>query len=158
MEPVVEIRRGEDPDALALVAAMEDEVVSRYGPVRSDRTSTVETGELSPPGGAFVVLTLDGRAVAGGGLRRLEDGVGEIKRMYVLPDARGQGLGRALLEAIEAAAVALGYDRVRLDTAHDLVAAVTLYRAAGYEPIPDYNGNEYATFWGEKRLTSRERR
>ena len=152
MEPQVEIRRGEDPDALALVTAMEAEVVSRFGPVRSDRTSTVEASELSPPAGAFVVLTVDGRAVAGGGVRRLEDGVAEIKRMYVLPEARGQGLGRALLRALEAAAASLGYDRVRLDTAEELSAALALYRAEGYEPIPDYNGNAYASFWGEKRL------
>ena len=152
MEPRVEIRRGEDPDALALVAAMESEVVAGFGPVRSDRTSVVDAAEMGPPAGAFVVLTVDGRVVAGGGVRRLEQGVGEIKRMYVLPEARGQGLGRRLLEAIEAAAAELGYERLRLDTADELVAAVALYRAAGYEPIPDYNGNEYATFWGEKRL------
>jgi GNAT superfamily N-acetyltransferase len=152
MEAQVEIRRGDDPDALALVAAMEAEVVSRFGPVRSDRTSTVEASELGPPGGAFVVLTVDGRAVAGGGVRRLEDGVAEIKRMYVLPEARGQGLGRVLLRALEAAAAELGYDRVRLDTAEELSAAIGLYRAEGYEAIPDYNGNAYASFWGEKRL------
>jgi GNAT superfamily N-acetyltransferase len=152
MEPQIEIRHGEDPDALALVAAMEDEVVSRYGPVRSERTSLVDAGELAPPGGAFVVLTVDGRAVAGGGVRRLEEGVAEIKRMYVLPEARGQGLGRTLLRALEAAAAELGYDRVRLDTVVELAAALALYRGAGYEPIPNYNGNAYASFWGEKRL------
>jgi GNAT superfamily N-acetyltransferase len=152
MEHQVEIRHGEDPDALALVAAMEDEVVSRYGPVRSERTSLLEASELSPPTGAFVLLTLDGRAVAGGGVRRLEPGVGEIKRMYVLPEVRGRGLGRALLEAIEAAAAGLGLERLRLDTADELEAALGLYRTAGYRPIADYNGNAYATFWGEKHL------
>ena len=152
MEPQVEIRHGEDPDALALVAAMEDEVVSRYGPVRSERTSLLEASELSPPTGAFVVLTLGGRAVAGGGVRRLEPGVGELKRMYVLPEARGRGLGRRLLAALEAAAADLGLERLRLDTDEQLTAALALYRSAGYEPIPDYNGNAYASFWGEKRL------
>ena len=53
------------------------------------------TAELEPPhGGAYVVGWEDGRAVAGGALKRLEPGVAEIKRMYVVPDARGRGLAR----------------------------------------------------------------
>ena len=151
---MIEIRRvpGDDPAALAIVGAMEAWVTENFGPPTPDRTSTVRPEEMVPPDGVFVVVEVDGRVVAGGGVRRLGDGVGEIKRMFVLPDARRQGHGGQLLEALEAAARDLGYARLRLDTAQSLTTAMRLYRRAGYRDIPDYNGNRYASFWGEKVL------
>ena len=67
--------------------------------------------ELRPPGGAYLVGYEGADAVAGGGLRRLADGVAEIKRMYVRPDARSRGVAAALLAALESEAVSLGYAR-----------------------------------------------
>ena len=155
MEQQIEIRRvrGDDPAARELVAALEAELGERYGPMTPDRTSTVGGDEMVPPAGVFVVVLEDGRAVAGGGVRRLGDDVAEIKRMYVRPDARGRGHGRRLLDAIEAEAAGLGYRRLRLDTAEPQAVALAMYRRAGYREIPDYNGNRYATFWGEKTLS-----
>jgi GNAT superfamily N-acetyltransferase len=118
-----------------------------------DRTSTVSPAEMVPPAGAFVLLVADGAVVAGGGVRRQSDGVAEIKRMFVVPEARGRGFGRQLLEGLEAAAADLGYERVRLDTAPSMPLAMAMYRRAGYRDIGDYNGNSYAAFWGEKTLT-----
>jgi GNAT superfamily N-acetyltransferase len=154
---VVEIRRvrGDDPAAVEAVAAMEAEVAERLGPMTPDRTSTVAPSEMVPPGGWFVLLVDDGCVVAGGGVRRLSAGIAEIKRMWVAPELRGQGLGRRLLEGLEAAAVDLGYARVRLDTAASMDAAMALYGRAGYRAIPDYNGNGYASYWGEKVLAGR---
>ncbi len=151
---MIEVRRmrGDDVEARALVAAMEAWIGARFGPQDADRTSTVALSEMAPPDGVFVVLYEDGVVVAGGGMRRLSEGVGEIKRMFVVPAARGRGLGRRVLEELEAAALELGYARLRLDTAVSMVAAVALYRSAGYRDIPDYNGNSYASFWGEKVL------
>jgi GNAT superfamily N-acetyltransferase len=151
---VIEVRvlRGDDPDAGALLAAMEAEVEATLGPVTPERTSVVSAGELRPPDGAYVVVVEDGAAVAGGALRRLSREVAEIKRMYTVPAARGRGHGRRLLAGLEDAARSLGYARVRLDTAATMAPALALYRDAGYEPIADYNGNGYAAFWGEKRL------
>ena len=155
MEQQIEVRRvrGDDPAARGLVAALEAELAASYGPLMPDRTSTVVADEMVPPAGAFVVVLEDGRAVAGGGVRRLGDDVAEVKRMYVLPDARGRGHGRRLLDAIEAEAAGLGYRRLRLDTAEPQTVALAMYRRAGYREIPDYNGNGYATFWGEKTLS-----
>jgi ribosomal protein S18 acetylase RimI-like enzyme len=85
-------------------------------------------------------------------VRRIADGVAEIKRMFVVPDARGQGHGRRLLDALEAAAADLGYRAVRLDTAQSMTTAMEMYRRAGFRDIADYNGNSYASFWGEKDL------
>jgi GNAT superfamily N-acetyltransferase len=148
----VTVGRGDEPDARALLAAMEAWVAEGWGPTTPDRTSTVTPSEMVPPDGAYVVVREGGRAVAGGGVRRLGDDVCEIKRMFVVPEARGRGHGRRLLEALERAAAELGYRRVRLDTASSMTTAMAMYRAAGYRPIPDYNGNSYASFWGEKHL------
>ena len=71
----VQVVRGDSPEALALVGAMEAWVAEGFGPPTPDRTSTVEPGEMVPPAGGFVVVREEGRAVAGGGLRRLEEGV-----------------------------------------------------------------------------------
>ncbi|HEX2410703.1 MAG TPA: GNAT family N-acetyltransferase [Solirubrobacteraceae bacterium] len=151
---MIEVRRvrGDDPAALRVVAEMEQWVRREFGPTTPDRTSVVRPDEMVPPSGAFVLVLVDGEVVAGGGLRRLSDGVAEIKRMYVSPAARGGGHGRRVLAALEAAALELGYERVRLDTAASMEVAMALYRSAGYRPIPDYNGNRYASFWGEKVL------
>jgi GNAT superfamily N-acetyltransferase len=141
---------GEHPEALRMLAAMEANVGRLYGPLDDAVTSVVEPGEMLPPHGQYVALWSGGAAVAGGGVRALGDpGVAEIKRMWVEPDWRGRGLGRRLLDEIEAAAAALGFSVLRLDTAGSLA---DFYLAAGYVPIADYNGNAYATFWGEKRL------
>ncbi len=148
----VTVVRGDEPEARDLVAAMEAWVEEGWGPTTPDRTSTVTPEEMAPPSGAYVIVREDGRAVAGGGIRRLGDDACEIKRMFVVPEARGRGHGRRLLEALEGAAVELGYRFARLDTAQSMTTAMAMYREAGYRSIPDYNGNSYASFWGEKEL------
>lgn len=152
---MIEVRRvrGDDQAARALVGAMEAWVTENFGPTSPDRTSTVRSEEMAPPDGTFVIVFDDGEAVAGGGVRRLSEGVGEIKRMFVVPAARGRGHGRRVLAALEEAALELGYRRLRLDTAQSLTTAIALYRSAGYRDIPDYNGNSYASYWGEKVLS-----
>ena len=139
------------PVARTLLTAMEQEMFDLYD-MRSMPTPA-STEELEPPlGGAYVVGWEDGRAVAGGALKRLGPGVAEVKRMYVVPDARGQGHARALLAVIEDTARELGYERVRLDTGAGQPHARALYESAGYQDVPDYNDNPYAAYHGEKRL------
>ena len=151
---MIEVRRmrGDDEVARSFVAAMEAWVSENFGPTTPDRTSTVAASEMAPPDGWFVVVYEDGVPVAGGGVRRLEDGVAEVKRMFVLPPARGRGHGRRVLDALEDAARELGYRRLRLDTAQSMTTAMALYRSAGFVDIPDYNGNSYASYWGDKEL------
>ena len=141
---------GTDPVALALIAAMVDEMGELYEPGLA--RSPLAPEELSPPGGGFVVLWEDGGAVAGGGVKRLDERACEIKRMYVAPAARGRGVGRALLAALEEMARELGYAVARLDTGAKQPRARRMYERAGYVAVPDYNDNPYAAFWGEKRL------
>jgi ribosomal protein S18 acetylase RimI-like enzyme len=149
---VLEVRRirGTDPDAIRLVGAMTAGLRELYGPVPDP--SRVSGEEMAPPHGAFVVLAEDGDVVAGGGVRRLGEGLAEIKRMYVEPAARSRGLARRLLAELEAAARELGYARVRLDTGAEQPHAQALYRSAGYRDIPDYNANRLAVYWAEKAL------
>jgi len=150
---VIEFRRepASSPAARTLLTAMEQEMFDLYD--MTAMPTPASTAELEPPsGGAYVVGWEDGRAVAGGALKRLEPGVAEIKRMYVVPDARGRGLARGLLAAIEDAARELGYERVRLDTGASQPHAQALYESAGYQSVPDYNDNPYAAYHGEKAL------
>ena len=72
--------------------------------------------------------------------------------MYVVPAARGQGVARKLLHALERAARELGYDVARLDTGPKQLHARALYADEGYEAVEDFNGNPVAVFWGEKGL------
>jgi GNAT superfamily N-acetyltransferase len=149
---VIEIRRepGDSDVARRLVAAMEDDVARSFGAPAMPTSADPE--ELSPPGGAFVVLYEDGEPVAGGGIKRLGADTCEVKRMFVVPAARSRGLARRLLAELEQAARELGYARARLDSGAIQPHAIALYRSAGYCEIADYNGNPLAAFWGEKEL------
>jgi GNAT superfamily N-acetyltransferase len=141
------------PPASDLIEAMLEEMVPLYG--RIDRPGMPLAGpeQFMPPGGTFLVgYDGDGRPVCGGGLKPLGDGVVEIKRMYVVPDARGRGVARALLAALEDAARELGYSRARLDTGPKQPHAERLYRSAGYADIGNFNENPEASYWGEKPL------
>jgi GNAT superfamily N-acetyltransferase len=138
--------------AVELVSAMWEEIKDMYPRIGDEEGPSATPEDFSPPGGTFVIGWDGERPVAGGGIKRLEDGAAEIKRMYVARDARGAGLGRALLAALEDAARDLGYSVVRLDTGRFQPSALRMYQQAGYRPIADYNGNPYASFWGEKRL------
>ncbi|MEA2322217.1 MAG: hypothetical protein QOD81_2067 [Solirubrobacteraceae bacterium] len=142
-----------EPPASDLLAAMIDELHATYGGrIDAPGSPTATPAEMGPPHGTFLVGFEGGEPVCGGGVKRLGDGLAEIKRMYVVPHARSRGLARALLAALEAAARDLGYERVRLDTGARQPHARALYEAEGYRSIPDYNGNPCAAFWAEKRL------
>jgi GNAT superfamily N-acetyltransferase len=98
------------------------------------------------------VAYVDDEPVGCGGVKRLDDSSAELKRIYLAAEARGRGLGRRLLEQLEQHARELGYERLRLDTGDLQPEALGLFRSAGYEQIPDYNGNNWAAYWMEKRL------
>jgi GNAT superfamily N-acetyltransferase len=142
----------EEPPASELLAEMRAELNDVYETFSRLDNPPLSPDELRPPDGAYLVGRQGSAAVAGGGLRRLDDGVAEIKRMFVRPAARSRGVARALLEALEDAARDLGYERVRLDTGPKQLHGLALYRSAGYVDVPPYNDNPFACFWGEKVL------
>jgi GNAT superfamily N-acetyltransferase len=144
----------EEP-AASLSAAMASEIAEIYDGVDLDGPEMPSAGpaDLGPPGGVFLVgFDERGDAVCCGGIKALGEGACEIKRMFVVPAARRQGLAGELLSALEDAARELGHSVARLDTGPRQPHAEAFYRAAGYEPIENFNGNPVASFFGEKRL------
>jgi putative acetyltransferase len=92
-----------------------------------------------PPGGCLLLARRDGEAIGMIGLKPLAPDIAEIKRLYVVPEARGLGLGKLLAERAIAEARAKGYARVRLDTHRpSMGAAIGLYRSLGFSEIPPY--------------------
>ena len=106
------------------------------------------------PAGCLLLARADGAAIGVVAMKPLAARIAEIKRLYVVPEARGAGVGRILAERAEAEAQARGYERVRLDTHRpSMSAAIALYRRLGFVEIPPYGpdlGGEIAFF--EKRL------
>jgi putative acetyltransferase len=90
-------------------------------------------------GGAFLVMVEDGEIIGTGALRRLEDGVAEIKRLWLLPEFQGQGLGYQMITALLELAREKGYDKVRLETSPAYQArAFAFYQRLGFIEIPRY--------------------
>ena len=108
--------------------------------------------EMMPPLGAFVVARLFGEPVGCGGVKRVDDKTGEIKRVWTSPSARGLGVARSMIGALEALARTMRLEALRLDTNRALTEAHALYRAQGYREIARFNDNPYAHHWFEKRL------
>lgn len=105
------------------------------------------------PRGLFVVARLHGEPIGCGGLKFDTSVPAYIKRMWIAPTARGLGVGRRLLEHLEALAREHGDDVVHLETNHTLAEAIQLYRSSGYEEVPPFNDEPYAHHWFRKRLT-----
>ena len=100
--------------------------------------------EYAPPGGAFILAGEAGQYLACIGLRQFSAEIGEIKRLYVIPAARGRGLGRVLVERIIATAREIGYRSVLLDTLPFMKEAQALYLSLGFQPTTAYRFNPIA--------------
>jgi ribosomal protein S18 acetylase RimI-like enzyme len=103
--------------------------------------------------GDFFVARRGDSVVACGAVKKHAPGIAEIKRMWVAPAARGQGIAKALLRALEDEARRQGYTQVVLDTNKALIEAHALYRKAGYRETERFNDNPYAHLWFAKDLT-----
>jgi putative acetyltransferase len=100
-------------------------------------------GDYAPPNGRLLLAYSDDLSTAAGciALRRIDDEICEMKRLYVRDRYRGQGVGRSLAEAAIHAAREIGYRRMRLDTLPEMKQAQQLYRALGFREIPPYRYN-----------------
>lgn len=163
------LREAMSAEDLAIAAELFGEYAAVMNPVCSasfqqqgfDDERASLPGKYAAPGGVILVGFWRGRAVACGAVRRavMEDlspgavslagrHCGEIKRMYIRPEARGHGLGRILLMALVDRARALGYSTIVLDTAPQLEAATKLYRQAGFVEMERYNADpDPQTIW-----------
>jgi DNA-binding MarR family transcriptional regulator/GNAT superfamily N-acetyltransferase len=113
---------------------------------------SAEDRELLPPRGAFLLASVDGQPVACGAVKTISLAVGSLKRMWVADTVRGLGIGRRVLEALEAQARALGLTTLRLETNQTLQEAIRLYRNAGFREVAPFNSDPYAHRWFEKSL------
>jgi GNAT superfamily N-acetyltransferase len=125
--------------AQALVADAMAELGERYEDGEGDATP-VSPAEFQPPDGAFLIAYLDGEAVGCGGWRSHGDdgAVAELKRMYTVRSARGRGVGRRVLKAVEDSARAHGRSRMVLECGVRQPEAIKLYESSGYHRIDDF--------------------
>jgi len=153
----VEITRA-DPasaDAQHCLNAYFAEIASRFpGGFDPGKGSGVpDHDDFRSPRGCLLVAHRSGEPIGCGALRTLSPDVGEIKRMWIAPSARGIGLGRRLLAELEAEAKRHRFHTVRLDTNATLDEALNLYRSSGYREIARFNENPYAQHWFEKTFS-----
>jgi DNA-binding MarR family transcriptional regulator len=125
---------------------------------RSDRGFDPSVGatalphEVRPPAGQFFVAYRDGEAIGCGAVKHHAGAPAEIKRMWIAPAARGLGLGRRLLEALEACALAGGARVAHIETSATLPEAIALYQSAGWIEVQPFNDEPFADHWFEKQL------
>jgi putative acetyltransferase len=133
----LQIRRSKlaSPDAIRLIAALNAELSAAF-PEPGATHFSLSSAQVSSGEGAFLIAYLDDAAVGCGAVRRLDSATAELKRMFVSPPARGKGIGRALVKALEQEAHRLGATKVVLETGARLAPAIQLYEGMGYSRIP----------------------
>ncbi len=143
----IRIRRYDHPDAVKLNDRVQLEYVERYG---DGDLTPMDAAQFDPPRGLYLVGYVDGEAVASGGWRAQDespeghsDGDAELKRMYVVDEARGRGLARRILAELEASAAAAGRSRMVLETGTKQPEAIALYESCGYTPVTKFGLYRY---------------
>ncbi len=127
----------DDEVSRALIGALNTELSAIY-PEAGANHFHLGRDQVLAGRGAFLVAWEGAAAVGCGALRLIDEETGELKRMYVAPEARGRGIGRRLVAALEREARGLGVRRLVLETGTRQAAALALYRALGFQPIPLY--------------------
>jgi GNAT superfamily N-acetyltransferase len=128
------------------------DIASRYPGWNPTSSQSVEVSELAAPAGVWLVAYLGDRAVGCGGLQALGPATAEIRRIFLTEDARGRGIGRALLTELEGHARRIGYHEVRLTTGDEQPEALGLFQATGYREIPPFTDGAFTRHWMEKPL------
>jgi GNAT superfamily N-acetyltransferase len=132
----------DDPRARPLIEELTYEYATRYGDYfgePSDEMSRYPAALFAPPGGAFLLLLRDGKAIAGGAFKRYDARTAEVKRVWTHAPLRRRGLARSLLNELEAQAARQGYTRLYLTTGFRQPEAAGLYLTNGYTALFDRN-------------------
>jgi putative acetyltransferase len=141
------------PEAQALLTAFVDEIRRRYDAPPAD-VGYFDPSVVSVPKSAFLVARVEGRAVGCGALVPLEDDVVEIKRMFVLPQERGHGIAKKILDRLQSLAQEFDYDRIRLETGTKQPESIALYGKSGFYRVPNFPPfeNDHTAVCFEKRI------
>lgn len=136
--------------------ALDDRVRRDYG-IEFDvegmvRSDVDDRRKFRPPHGRFYLVRLGGRTAGVGGLKKLEEGVGELQRMYVPPAFRSRGIGRAIAERLIDDARSIGYSRLVLESLEFLEAAHSLYRSLGFTETRPYEQNSMQSHQAAEQL------
>ncbi|MGH3492008.1 MAG: GNAT family N-acetyltransferase, partial [Sciscionella sp.] len=156
--PAVRAEPVSAPECALLLREYMTEMAARYwnrqvSPAEVDRALAEMPGEdLAPPSGLFLVLRIGERAAGCTGLKVIDAGTVELKRMYVRSEYRGVGNGGRLLRAAEAHAKGMHAHVLRLDTRDDLVEARALYAAHGFTEVTPFGESRYSDHWYAKTL------
>ncbi|MDS7597802.1 GNAT family N-acetyltransferase [Agrobacterium tumefaciens] len=146
MTVTIELEVPKQPEVVALIELSDEYMASLYPP---EGNFAVDLDALSAPDISFLVARLDGKAVGCGAIKWFDDGSAELKRIFVHDDARGHGIGRKIMAALQALAEERGVFRLYLETGPLNVEAVGLYEALGYQhcgPFADYEENPHSLF------------
>jgi DNA-binding MarR family transcriptional regulator len=142
------------PDVVYCFTRYANELDARFaGGFDAGSSSSVNPEELTPPAGYCVVARLRSLPIGCGALKLHGAAPAELKRMWVDPGSRGLGVGRRLLESLEALARGNGARVLHLETNRALEEAIELYRRAGFVEVAPFNDEPYAHHWFEKTLT-----
>jgi len=131
-------------------AELDERFSGGFDPARS---MSADAHELVRPAGALLIARLRDRPVGCGALKLHRRAPAEVKRMWIAPAARGLGVGRRLLQALEQYAREASATVLRLETNRALTEAIALYRRSGYVEVDAFNDEPYAHHWFEKRLS-----
>jgi GNAT superfamily N-acetyltransferase len=127
--------RPDTPDATALVVELDDLLIPMY-PIESHHGLSVES--LIAEDVAFFVLRVDSAPAGCGGVKIYQEGYGEVKRMFIRPQFRGQGLSKLMLSHLEAYTREQGLPILRLETGVLQHEAISLYKRMGFTEIPPF--------------------
>lgn len=153
MSVTIAIEPPNQPDVLSLIEASDVYMNALYPP---EGNFAVDINALCRPEITFVVARLHGKAAGCGAIKWYEDGTAELKRIFVADDARGNGIGRRIMDQLQELADGKRVERLYLETGPLNVEAVGMYRAFGFEecgPFADYPENPYSLFM-TKRLAN----
>lgn len=143
------------PDARRCIAAYLAELTRRDSSFDPATSRRADDEDLRPPAGVLLLARFGAEAVGCVAVTFHGHGPAEVKRMWVAPSARGEGVGRRLLLEVERHARQHGVRVLRLETNRALVEAIRLYRSAGYREVPAFNDEPFAHHWFHKHLDPR---
>ena len=147
----VGIESAHTADASSLIERLARELAAQYAQDTQSGAGNFKQTDMDVPGAAFVILRMNGMAMGCGAVRPLDEPgfvrAGEIKRMFVVPEWRGQGWAKKILSALEDFARDFGYQQLVLETGVDSLPAIGLYTRMGFTAIEcygSYAGREWS--------------